>query len=361
MTLISRALVALLLCAAPVLAQQTGLTGKVTDASGAAVSGARVEVKQVGAALFGTTSNTAGIWLLPSLTAGDYVVAVSATGFATVQTKVSILIGQTPEINSSLPIATSAATVVVTAEAVATDTTSSTVSGNITPEDVKDIPINGRNYMELATLVAGVRVNAITNDTPLGSNNSGKFQISLDGLQVTQDTADPSFGQPRFSPDAITQFQIITNRFDATLGRSSGVYVNVQSKTGSNSIHGSVFGYFRNDAFNAADPIAHVVTALSDQQFGGTFGGPIRRNKLWYFGSYEGEHQASSVPTTPVATNVTFTTPQTISVNEYLGRSDWQPSEKDHLFLRPTASPSRTTTSSPPATPIRHPSTTPPA
>jgi hypothetical protein len=103
------------------------------------------------------------------------------------------------------------------------DTTSSQVGGNITPQDVATIPINGRNYMELATLVPGIRVNAITNDTPLGGANSGKFQIDLDGLQVTQDTADASFGQPRFSPDAISQFQIITNRFDATVGREDAL------------------------------------------------------------------------------------------------------------------------------------------
>lgn len=315
-------------------AQQTGLTGKVSDATGAVIAGANVEVRHTGGGTFNTKTNQEGTWFLPSLTAGDYVVTVSSAGFTTVQTKITMLVGQTPDVDSTLPLGGSSESVVVTSESAAVDTTSSTVAGNITPQDVKDMPINGRNYMELATLVPGVRVNAITNDTPLGNNNSGKFQINLDGLQVTQDTADPSFGQPRFSPDAITQFQIITNRFDATLGRSSGVYVNVQSKTGTNDIHGSVFGYFRDDAFNAADPIAKRVTALSDQQYGGTFGGPIRKNKLWYFGSYEGEHQASSVPTTPVATNVTIVAPQTISVNEYLGRGDWQPTQKDRLFVR---------------------------
>ena len=334
MKLVLRVLLLLVGSTAIGLAQQTGLTGKVTDATGAVIPKASVEVKQAGAGTFTTKSNNEGTWLLPSLTASDYVVTVSAPGFTTTQTRVSILVGQTLEVNSTMPAGGSSDSVVVTSDQTAVDTTSSTVAGNITPNDVKDMPINGRNYMELATLVPGIRVNAITNDTPLGNNNSGKFQINLDGLQVTQDTADPSFGQPRFSPDAITQFQIITNRFDATLGRSSGVYVNVQSKTGGNDIHGSVFGYFRNDAFNAADPIARQVTALSDQQFGGTFGGPIRRGKMWYFGSYEGEHQASSVPDTPVATNVTLVAPQTLKVNEYLGRGDWQPSTKDHIFVR---------------------------
>ncbi len=334
MKMIYRILLVLLLSVSAAYAQQTGITGKVTDAQGAAIADAVVAVKQVGAAAFNTKTNAAGTYLIPSLTAGDYVVTVSAPGFSTVQTKVSMLIGQTPDVDVTLPIAGTSDAVVVRADEIAVDTTSSTVAGNITPDQVKDLPINGRNYMELATLVPGVRVNAITNDTPLGGNNSGKFQINLDGLQVTQDTADASFGQPRFSPDAISQFQIITNRFDATLGRSSGVYVNVQSKTGSNLIHGSGFGYFRNDAFNAADPIVHQVTALSDQQYGGTIGGPIRKDKLWYFGSYEGEHQSSGVTTTPVVTNAAIVVPQIITVNEYLGRADWQANQKNHIFVR---------------------------
>jgi hypothetical protein len=315
-------------------AQQTGISGRVTDSQGAVIAGASIEIRQVGGGIFTTKSTDAGTYQVPSLRAGDYVVTVSADGFSSVQTKVTMLVGQTPEIDTTLPLASTNESVVVQSDDVAVDTTSSTVAGNITPDEVKDMPINGRNYMELAQLVPGVRVNAITNDTPLGGNNSGKFQINLDGLQVTQDTADASFGQPRFSPDAISQFQIITNRFDATLGRSSGVYVNVQSKAGGNDIHGSLFGYFRNDAFNASDPIVHKVTALSDQQFGGTFGGPIMKDKMWYFGSYEGEHQSSSVPTTPIATNIPVVAPQTITVNEYLGRGDWQPTEKDRLFLR---------------------------
>ncbi|HEX7158440.1 MAG TPA: TonB-dependent receptor [Edaphobacter sp.] len=335
MKIFLRSFAVLLLLVSVAWSQQTGISGRVTDSQGAVLPGASVEVRQVGGAAFATKTTDAGTYLVPSLTAGDYVVTISSPGFTTVKTKVSMLVGQTPNIETVLTLAGTSENIVVRADDVAVDTTSSTVAGNITPDDVKDMPINGRNYMELATLVPGVRVNAITNDTPLGNANSGKFQINLDGLQVTQDTADASFGQPRFSPDAISQFQIITNRFDATLGRSSGLYVNVQSKTGTDQIHGSVFGYFRNDAFNAADPVVHIVTRLSDQQYGGTFGGPIKREKLWYFGSYEGEHQSSGVPSTPSLPGSAVTVaPQTITLNEYLGRGDWQPSGKDHVFLR---------------------------
>ena len=320
----------------PSVAQQTGVSGKVVDPQGAAIGGASIEVRQVGGAAFTTKTNDAGTYLVPSLSAGDYIVTISASGFATVQTKISMLVGQTPEIETILRLASSAESVIVTADSAAIDTTSSAVAGNITPAEVQDVPINGRNYMSLSTLVPGVKINAVTADVPVGSaSESGKFQITMDGLQVSQDTAGSAFGQPRFSQDAISQFQIITNRFDATLGRSAGVYVNSQSKSGTNLYHGGAFGYFRNDALNAADPIAHKVLPFSDQQYGGTLGGPIHRDKLWFFGSYEGERQPSTATSNPYASNLAlFTHSAMLRVNEYLGRGDYQINDKNHLLLR---------------------------
>jgi hypothetical protein len=131
----------------------------------------------------------------------------------------------------------------------------------------------------------------------------------------------------RLSQDAISQFQIITNRFDATAGRSAGVYVNVQTKTGSNAIHGSGFGYFRNSFFNASDPITGTVLPFADEQYGGTVGGQSRRDKLWYFGSYEGEHQPSTIAEEPYVTTTAgsvYSHPSIYKVNEYLGRADYQ-------------------------------------
>lgn len=316
------------------LAQQTGVAGRVTDPSGAVISGAVVDVQQAGGGHFAASTNTNGLYQVPALSASDYIIIVTAQGFDTVKKHLTLLVGQTATIDVVLPVERAAQSVVVEAEDNAIETTTSQVSGTITPAQVQSIPINGRNYMELAILVPGVRANAITNGTPLGGTNTGKFQIDLDGLQVTQDTADASFGQPRYSQDAISQFQIVTNRFDATVGRSAGVYVNAQTRSGTNTLHGSAFGYFRNDTFNAADPIAHQVLPFSDQQFGGTAGGPVRRDRLWYFGSYEGEHQPKTAVTTPPQTGTTVSHSETFSTNEYLGRGDYQLSAKDHIFLR---------------------------
>jgi hypothetical protein len=347
MKVVCRALLLLVvsLVSSIAFAQETGLTGHVVDPSGAVVSGAAVTIAKVGGASFHTRTNGNGTWQVPSLVAGDYVITVAAQGFTTVETKISMLVGQTPDVETRLPVASTTSSVLVTAQDAVIDTASSEVAGNVTPKEVQDIPVNGRNYIELSTLVPGIKANAFGNSpvsgpggTSQGDAETGKFQITLDGLQASQDSVGSSFGQPRFSQDAISQFQIITNRFDATAGRSAGIYVNVQTKTGTNQIHGGAFGYFRNSFFNAADPITKTVLSFADEQYGGTVGGPIKKDKLWYFGSYEGEHQPSTTTASPLITTTTgggvYTHPSVLKINEYLGRLDYQANDNNHFFLR---------------------------
>jgi len=329
----------------PALGQQTGISGIVTDTSGAAVAGAKVEVKQAGGASFVTKTNAHGEYVVPSVTAAEYTISASAPNFATAEKKILLLVGQLATVDLSLPVASASASVVVeSTNEIAIDTTSSEVAGNVTPSEVQDIPVNGRNYVELSALVPGIKANSFGN-TPVASGQStnggdaetGKFQITLDGLQFSQDSVGSSFGQPHISQDAISQFQIVTNRFDATSGRSAGIYVNVQSKTGTNALHGGAFGYFRNSAFNASDPIAKSVLTFADEQYGGTFGGAIKKDKLWYFASYEGEHNPNTATQSPYVTTTAgslFTHPSITLNNEYLGRIDYQPSNKNHFLLR---------------------------
>jgi len=326
----------------PARGQETGLSGVVSDVQGGIIPGAKVEVKKTDGSSFHAVTNAQGVYVIPTLVAAEYTITAGAPGFASAQKKILLLVGQLAQINITLPIATASSTVVVEAgDQLAIDTTSSVVAGNVTPKEVEDVPINGRNYVQLSTLIPGVKQNAFGNSpvsgpggTSQGDAETGKFQITLDGLQVSQDSVGSSFGQPRFSQDAISQFQIITNRFDATSGRSAGVYVNVQTKTGSNVMHGGGFGYFRNSFFNAADPIAKSVLKFADEQYGGTLGGAIKKDKLWYFGSYEGEHQPSTYTATPIVTEVPFSHPSTLKLNEYLGRVDYQRNDKSHFFLR---------------------------
>jgi Carboxypeptidase regulatory-like domain len=347
-------LVLLTMLAFPLTAnsQQTGISGVITDTQGAIIQGAQVEAKEAGGASFFATSNDRGEYVIPNLTAAPYSVKVRATGFATAQRQVMLLVGQLAQLNVTLPVAGEETKVVVEGTSnYVIDTTSSEVAGNVTPDEVQNMPVNGRSYVELSYLVPGIRNNAFGNSPVSGPGGAsegdaetGKFQITLDGLQFSQDSVGSSFGQPKLSQDAISQFQIITNRFDATAGRSAGVYVNVQTKTGTNEMHGGAFGFFRNSFFNAADPIAKTVVPFSDEQYGGTLGGPIRKDKLWYFGSYEGEHQPSTASETPIITTTSgvttsngtglYTHPSIYKVNEYLGRADYQLNPKNHFFLR---------------------------
>lgn len=346
MKILLRALLVVLLSSfASLQAQQTGLSGVVTDAQGGAIPNVKLEIRETGGATFIATTNAQGTYVMPSLVAAEYTVTAKAAGFASVQKKILLLVGQLAQVDLSLPVATAESSVLVEAtDLLAIDTTSSVVSGNVTPKEVEDVPINGRNYVQLSALVPGIKSNSFGN-TPAASGQStnggdaetGKFQITMDGLQVSQDSVGSSFGQPHFSQDAISQFQIITNRFDATSGRSAGIYVNVQTKTGTNAMHGGAFGYFRNSFFNAADPIAKSVLTFADQQYGGTIGGAIKKDKLWYFGSYEGEHNPNTATLNPYVTTTAgalFTHPVIVLNNEYLGRLDYQRNDKNRFLLR---------------------------
>jgi hypothetical protein len=345
-------LVGLFGLALPAVAQQTGFSGVITDSQGGAIPGAKVVAKQTGGSSYEAVTNSRGVYVIPTNTAAEYTITATAPSFATVQKKVLLLVGQLATIDISLPVASASTNVIVeSSDQIAIDTTASAVSGNVTPKEIESVPVNGRNYIELSTLVPGIKANAFGNSpvsgpggTSQGDAETGKFQITLDGLQFSQDSVGSSFGQPRLSQDAISQFQIITNRFDATSGRSAGIYVNVQSKTGTNQLHGGAFFYDRNSFFNASDPIQklngnpNTRPAFADEQYGGTIGGPIRKDKLWYFGSYEGEHQPSTSSTTPLITvglaSPTFTQPSVLKINEYLGRVDYDRSDKNHFFVR---------------------------
>ena len=142
----------------------------------------------------------------------------------------------------------------VTGESPLIDVTSSTLASNIDPRQMAEIPVNGRDWASLVVMAAGNRTNAQGNGgqpTPVEERDRRDFQLNVDGQQVTQNMSLGTAGNPLFSRDAIAEFQFLSNRFDATQGRSSGVQVNVVTKAGTNTASGRCSGYFRDDAFNA--------------------------------------------------------------------------------------------------------------
>ncbi|MBV8821106.1 MAG: carboxypeptidase regulatory-like domain-containing protein, partial [Acidobacteriaceae bacterium] len=318
------------------LAQQTSITGRVTDPSNASVPQTAVVATSEDGTKLETVTNAQGVYQFPAVRAAKYVLRFQAPGFAAAERTVTLLVGQVAAVDIALQLASSTSMVAVEASAPTVETSTSQIAGDVSPTEVSRVPLNGRNYLQLAMLVPGITSNDVTN-SPLGTTDSGKMQINVDGQQVTQNSAGDTFGEPQYSQDAIDQFQIIMNRFDATLGRSSRIQVNVQTKSGSNQFHGTLYGYFRNSEFNASDPVAHRVLPFSDQQFGGTIGGPILRNRLLFFFAYEGERQPNTifdVPTGFGGTSYSFN--NEIRTNSYLLHSDYLLSTNHRLSVRAT-------------------------
>jgi hypothetical protein len=177
------------------------------------------------------------------------------------------------------------------------DTTQSKIGGNIDPRQMQQLPVQGRNFLDLTLLAPGSRANAV-GDTPLGQVGTtqqgfGSFQLNVDGQQITQNCCSGAGGQPRFSQDAIAEFQYIS-QFDATQGRSAGVQINVVSKSGTNTGAGTVSGFFRDSRLIAKDFITQNVLPYSNQQVAGTYGGPIVKDKVHYFVGYEYEREPAT-------------------------------------------------------------------
>ena len=334
--MIQRLLLALAITTGFCFAQQTGISGRLTDPSSATLVNAIVSARGEDGSKLDTVTNAQGIYQFPTLRAGKYVLRFDAPGFAPAERTLTLLVGQVAAVDVALQLATAASSVAVEALAAAVDTTSSTVAGDVSPSEVARVPLNGRNYLQLAMMVPGITANTVAN-SPLGATDSGKVQINVDGQQVTQNSASTGFGEPQYSQDAIDQFQIITNRFDATLGRSSRMQVNVQTKSGSNNFHGTLYGYFRNDAFNASDSVAHRVLPFSDQQFGGSFGGPIKKDKLFFFFAYEGERQPTTIFNTPTGFGgVSYNFANQLRTNTYLLHTDWAVNAAHRVSVRAT-------------------------
>ena len=326
----------LLALASAALAQQTGIGGRVTDPSSATLANGVVTLKGEDGTKLQTVTSAAGTYQFPTLRAGSYLLRFEAPGFAPAERTLSVLVGQVAAVDVTMQLASASSSVAVLAEAAAIDTTSSTVAGDVSPSEVARVPVNGRNYLQLAMMVPGITNNTVTN-SPMGVTGGGKMQINVDGQQVTQNSASDGFGEPQYSQDAIDQFQIITNRFDATLGRSSRMQVNVQTKSGTNAFHGSLYGYFRNDAFNAADSVAHRVLPFSDQQFGGSFGGPVKKDKLFFFFAYEGERQPTTIVNSPTGFGGQVNTfANQLRTDSYILHADWAISQKHRLSVRAT-------------------------
>jgi hypothetical protein len=299
----------LLLFSFEALAQNsTGrVVGVITDPSGAVVGKAQVVVTNTATNVRSETlAGADGTYQVVDLPIGNYTVSVQKEGFATVVTQPSELqINQTLRVDIRLAVGAVTQTVGVEAQTTQVETEIPTIGGTVTGAAIQDLPLNGRNTLDLALTQPGVIPALTTNNNQ--AYQAGTFTIAggrqdsinflLDGGTNNSVLQNGVVLNP--NPDMIAEFKILTNNYTAEYGRNSGGIVSVVTKSGTNQYHGSLFEYLRNEDFNANDYFSNAAglprPLLKRNQFGGTVGGPIRRDKLFYYFGYQGQRQSSVI------------------------------------------------------------------
>ena len=316
-------------------AQEATINGTVTDPSGGVLPGVTITaVHEASGNTFEAVTGDRGTFRLAAR-AGVYKITAVLPGFSTVtRTGLELLVGQQATVNLQMGLSTLQESVTVTGEAPLISTTTSSIGGNVDPRQTQELPVNGRDWMALSTLAPGMRANATDLGPTTGERNGNReFQLNMDGQEVSV-AQGGNRGQPRFSRDAIAEFQFLASRFDATQGRSTGLQVNAITRSGSNVSAGTLSGYFRDDAFNASDFIAKKVLPYSNQQISATYGGPILRDRLHYFANYEREREPGTLTfNTPYPSfNVLLTGTKRTDMTGL--RLDYQLSSRTRVMLR---------------------------
>jgi len=331
-------LAVLFFCTSPAFPQSAttgGLTGEVTDPSGGVIVGASVTATNLATGQARTvTTDATGTYKFSLLAAGNYTLKFSANGFKTSQVpSVTVNITETPVLNQKLEVGAQAEQVTVESTAETIQTQNATVGALVGAKEVTDLPLSSRNYTQIIDLSPGVVANVSsaaavgngTQDINVNGMGSDQNNYMMDGATVTnygsgggaQSGNFPGIGIP--NPDSIQEFKIQTSQYDAEYGRNPGASVNVTTRGGTNQFHGAAWEFFRNSALDANDIFNHRSQTtlhaegigpankpepLNENMFGGTIGGPIKKDKLFFFGSYQGFRQLNSVGTNGFATGL---------------------------------------------------------
>jgi hypothetical protein len=323
---------AILMLPIPGYGQDATVSGTVTDATSAVIPGVTVTATHVESGnTFVAVTDERGNFRL-AVRVGNYKITAELPGFTTVTRMIEMLVGQTAVVNIEMILSTVAETVNVTGEAALVDTTTTKVGANIDPRQMQQLPLNGRNWMDLTLLAPGARRNETVG---LVENRQGYSQTKVDGQDVTINYhSSPDSEQPGFNRDAIGEFEVIANRFDASQGRSAGMLVNAVTKSGTNIFAGTFGGYFRSDKFNAADFVAQRVLPYSNQQLSATVGGPIIKDRLHFFGSYGYTHEPQTFTYNSPYPAFNIDVPFPTRVHTVLGRVDYQFTPATRLAVR---------------------------
>jgi hypothetical protein len=357
-----------LACAATAWAQQSigyaSVSGRVTDPSGAVVPGAAVSARHKETNLVATTvTDRDGRFRLPYLRVGPYEIAVRADGFGNALRPLTLTAGAAFELPVTLAVGSLDATVVVNAEATVLEAARSQIAGTVSNSEVQSLPLNGRNFLEVALLIPGVSPTNIAS-TQLFPETSAVPGISLsinsqrnlsnnfivDGLSANDDAA--ALSGITYGVDAVEQVQVITSSGQAELGRALGGYVNVVTRSGTNTFHGTVYDFVRDDSLNASNPLSGTKLPMSQSQYGGSLGGPAATDRTFYFVNAEQRRLDQTGLTTIAPENVALVNAHLSAVGyqappvttgiyanpvdstNVLGKIDHQVSGRDQLGVR---------------------------
>jgi hypothetical protein len=308
---------ALAVCPAPPIFGQASygnVIGTVTDPSGAAVPEVKVTVANVGTGVsVTTTTNGSGNYEASNLLPGAYTLTFSKPGFqASVQKNVTVVVGTSTPVNAKLQVGAVTQSITVSAAPPVLETDRAEVSTNLSSQVVESMPISGRNFTDIEALVPGAVANSF--QQPLNENPSNDFLVNTNGQEYSGNNFmidgagnnDVVLGVSVVNPaeDDIAEVKITTGNYDAQFAQAGGSVIQVQTKSGSNQIHGSAFEFLQNNIFEARDPFTEGLHApgtpapphsgipeLDFNQFGGSLGGPIKKNKIFWFADYQGDRE----------------------------------------------------------------------
>jgi hypothetical protein len=361
-------LLALTLFAPVAFAQQSvdvaTISGRVTDPSGATVPGATVEARHTQTNVVATlVTDGDGRFRFPYLRIGPYEISVKLSGFSDVTKQLTLAAGSAFELPVVLNVAGLETSVAVTAESTVLEAARSQIAATVAQTEVASLPMNGRNFLELGLLVPGVAptniastqlfpetsaVSGVTLSVSSQRNLSNNFVV--DGLSANDDAA--ALSGITYGIDAVEQFQVITSGAQAELGRALGGYINVVTKSGTNTLGGTAYNYWRDDSLNAANALSGTTLPMDQQQYGASLGGPIKLNRTFFFANLEQKRLDQTGLVTILDPNVgivnarlqavgyrgplltTGIYPNPVDTTNVLGKVDHQASSNDQLSMR---------------------------
>jgi hypothetical protein len=338
--------------------------GRVTDPQGAVVPGASVSARQTETNVVSeTVTNAEGRFRFPYLKVGTYELKVHVDGFADTTRTLRASVGAAFDIPVVLDVAGLDTSITVSGEATILEAARSQIAGTVPQSEVQSLPMNGRNFLDLALLIPGVsptnigstQLFAETSAVPgqgisIASQRNLSNNFIVDGLSANDDAAGLS-GIP-YGVDAVEQLQVVTSGGQAELGRALGGYINVVTRSGTNALRGTLYDFIRDDSFNAPNALSGTTLPMDQQQYGGSLGGPVIRNRSFFFSNFEqrlldqtglvtilpqnvpainAKLVASSYPGAPVTTGIY---PNPVHSTNAFAKLDHHVNGSDHLTFR---------------------------